>query len=200
MHPDGAFRWNDKDAMRSLASEISFGMLFLTTAEGPRVAHLPFVFVDDDRIGFHMSRGNALAKHLHEEEVLFVVNGPDCYISPDWYGIKDQVPTWNYVALELQGRVHKMDEEALISQIDALSCQQENKLAPKPVWTRAKMSNGYFNQLLSGISGFEMTITAWRSTLKLGQNKNQIARNAAADGAEGAGAKAMADLMRNLSL
>jgi transcriptional regulator len=198
MHPNAAFRWEDRDAMRAFAAEISFGMLFLTTPDGPRVAHLPFVFLDDDRIGFHIARGNALTKHLDGAEALFVVNGPDGYISPDYYGIDQQVPTWNYVALELQGSVRKMNRDALIKQVDALSDYQEQRLAPKPIWTRAKMADGYFEKLLAGITGFELEITAWRSSLKLGQNKPEEVRRAAADGAEASGNRAIAHLMRNL--
>ena len=198
MHPNPTFRWDDRDAMRAFAAEVGFGMLFLTTPDGPRVAHIPFIFLDDDRIGFHVARGNALAKHLHGADGLFVVNGPDGYISPDWYGIVDQVPTWNYVALELQGPVAKMDEAALIAQADALSENREARLAPKPMWTRYKMADGLFDKMLRGITGFEMTISAWRSTVKLGQNKSMEVRAAAANGAEAAGNRAIAHLMRNL--
>ena len=198
MHPNPTFRWDDRDAMRAFAAEVGFGMLFLTTPDGPRVAHVPFIFLDDDRIGFHIARGNALAKHLEGADGLFVVNGPDGYISPDWYGIVDQVPTWNYVALELQGPVAKMDEAALIAQADALSENREARLAPKPMWTRDKMADGLFDKMLRGISGFEMTISAWRSTVKLGQNKSMEVRAAAANGAEAAGNRAIAHLMRNL--
>ena len=199
MHPNAAFRWENRDAMRALAKDIGFGMLFLNTPDGPHVAHLPFVFLDDDRIGFHMARNNAIARYLDGAEALFVINGPDGYISPDYYGIPDQVPTWNYVAVELVGSVVKMDEAALIAQSDALSHHQESKLAPKPVWTRAKMADGMFEKMLRGIYGFEMHITTWRSTLKLGQNKADAVRIAAADGAEEAGNIAIADAMRNLA-
>ena len=200
MHPNAAFRHEDRDAVRAFAAKIGFGMLFLTTPDGPRVAHVPFVFLGDDRITFHLARGNAITKHLDGAEALFVINGPDGYISPDWYGIDDQVPTWNYIAFELQGRSRKMDEAALIAQVDALSQNQETRLAPKPVWTRDKMAHGYFDKLLRGITGFEMTITAWRSTVKLGQNKSAEVRAAAADGAEAAGNRAIAHLMRTLPI
>ena len=198
MSPNAVFRWDDRDAVRAFATETGFGTLFLTTPDGPRVAHLPFVFLDDNRIGFHLARNNALTKYLDGAEGLFVINGPDGYISPDWYGIDDQVPTWNYVAVELQGPVVKMDEVALIAQADALSAMHETRLAPKPVWTRDKMTDGHFDKMLRGITGFEMTVTAWRGTLKLGQNKTAEIRAAAANGAEAAGNPAIAHLMRNL--
>lgn len=196
MHPNAAFRWEDRDAMRAFAVEVGLGMLFLTTPDGPHVTHLPFVFLGDDRIGFHMARNNAIAPYLDGAEALFVINGPDGYISPDYYGVADQVPTWNYVALELVGLVRKMNEAELIAQSDALSDHQELKLAPKPVWSRAKMTDGLFQKMLRGIYGFEMEVTTWRSTRKLGQNKPEAVRLAAADGAAAAGNIAIADAMR----
>ena len=56
-----------------------------------------------------------------------------------------------------------------------------------------------FEKMLRGIYGFEMHITTWRSTLKLGQNKADAVRIAAADGAEEAGNAAIANAMRNLT-
>ena len=199
MHPNAAFRWDDRDALRGFAREIGFGMLFAGTPDGPRVAHLPFVFLDDDRIAFHTARGNGIAKHLDGTEALFVVNGPDAYISPDWYELgNDQVPTWNYLALEMQGPVRRMSDDELTAQADALTAEQEARLAPKPEWTRHKMSDGLFDKMRGAIIGFEMRVTGWRSTAKLGQNKPQEVRNHVANALETRGQKAMALLMREL--
>jgi transcriptional regulator len=197
MHPNSAFRWEDRNALRDFAREIGFGIVFAATPDGPRVAHAPFVFLDEDRIGFHLARGNGVTKHLGNAEALFVINGPDGYISPDYYGMDDQVPTWNYLALELQGTIRRMSTEELTAQVDALSCEQESRLAPKPEWTRGKMSDGLFDKMLGAIVGFEMTVTAWRSTAKLGQNKPAQARALAADALEARGNKAVALLMRS---
>ena len=199
MHPDPKSRWEDRDAMRAFAREIGFGMLFAATPDGPRVAHIPFVFLDDDRIGFHISRGNGIIRGLESGEALFVVNGPDAYISPDWYGIDNQVPTWNYLSLEMQGAVTKMDRDTLIAQADALSLHNEMRLAPKPAWTRDKMADGLFDKMLGGIWGYEMRVTAWRGTKKLGQNKSAEARAGVADALDARGQRAMALLMRDLA-
>jgi transcriptional regulator len=196
MHPNPIFRWEDRASLRVFAEQIGFGTVFAATPDGPRVAHVPFVFLDGERIGFHVARGNGIAKHLDGAEALLVVNGPDGYVSPDWYGIDDQVPTWNYLTLELQGSVAKMDRDTLIAQADALSAQQEARLAPKPEWTRRKMADGLFEKMLGAIIGFELRPTAWRGTAKLGQNKTEAVRMAAADGADAAGNRALAHLMR----
>jgi transcriptional regulator len=201
MHPNSAFRWKDRDALRAFAEEIGFGMVLATTPDGPRVAHAPFVFLDEDRISFHLARGNGIARHLANSEALMVVNGPDAYISPDWYGLDhNQVPTWNYLALELQGAVARMDRDALVAQVEALTAAQEARLSPKPVWTRDKMDEGVFDKMIGAIIGFEMRITAWRGTAKLGQNKPEAAREGAAAALDACGQSAVAHLMRTLIL
>lgn len=199
MHPNSAFRWDDRAALRGFAEAIGFGMLFAATPDGPRVAHVPFVFLDDARIGFHIARGNGIARHLAGSDALLVVNGPDGYVSPDWYQLdNNQVPTWNYLAAEFEGPVTRMDTAALVAQIDALTAAQESQLAPKPVWTRGKMDEGRFEKMIEAVQGFELRVAGWRGTAKLSQNRAEVARLNAADAAEVAGNRALAHLMREL--
>ena len=197
MHPNAAFRWEDRDAMRALVSELGFGTLFAATPDGPRVAQVPVVWLDDDTLGLHVARGNGIVRQLDGATALFTVLGPDGYISPDWYGLgPDQVPTWNYVAVELEGTIRKMEHDALVAQIDQLSAEQEAKLDKAP-WTRAKMDARLFDKMTSAIVGFRLEIAAWRGTIKLGQNKPEAARLAAANGAEAASRRGIAHWMRN---
>ena len=184
--------------MRDFVSETGMGMVFQNTADGPRVAHVPLLWDGDDRILFHLANGNALTRNLANDSMLCVVNGPDAYISPDFYGLEDQVPTWNYVAVELEGRAKKLDRDALVKMINDLSHFHESRLAPKPIWTSEKISAGLFDKMLGAITGFAMDIKAWRGTAKLSQNKPESARLHAAKALDGQGRKAMAHIMRTL--
>ncbi len=196
MHPDPRLQWTDRAAMLAFVRAQAFGAVFLTTPDGPRVAHVPLIFHGEGRIGFHVSRRNALAPHLDGARILVVVQGPHAYVSPDWYGMPDQVPTWNYVAVELEGVARATDAEALLAELDQLSAEQAARLAPKPAWSLDSLSPGVAARMAGGIAGFVMTIEAWRGTAKLGQNKPDAARLAAADGLEAAGARDVAALMR----
>lgn len=197
MHPHPAFRWEDRPAIRDLVRDIGFGALFAATPDGPRVAHVPVVWLDEDTLGFHLARGNGLARHLDGATGLFSVQGPDAYVSPDWYGAgPNEVPTWNYVAVELEGAVTRTDEAGLVAILDAISHEQERRLAPKPEWTRGKMDPALFAKMTGAIIGFRLDIQAWRGTRKLGQNKPDAARLAAADALEAQGRRTVATLMR----
>ena len=196
MHPDKAFGWHDRAEMRAFIEQIGLGALFAATPAGLRVAHVPVLFLADDRIGFHLSRHSPLATHLMDGEALFVAQGPHAYISPDWYGLEDQVPTWNYVAVELDGYATAMNREDLVVLIDAISKQHEAPLAPKREWTRDKMSPGLFERMLGGIVGYSFTIREWRGTMKIGRNKPETARLSVAAALAERGERDMAALMQ----
>ena len=179
MHPNRAFAWENEEAMLAFLGEIAFCTI---CAEGPVVAHAPVVVAGPDRIRFHLSRGNRAAAGLDGRRAILSCLGPDAYISPDWYGTPDQVPTWNYLAVEAEGPLRRLDPAELPALLDALSVAHEARLAPKPLWTRAKMAPGRFEAMLNAIIGYELGIEELRGTRKFGQTKRPEERRAAADG------------------
>lgn len=195
MHPNRKFHIADRDSMAALVRELGFGILFVATADGPRAVHVP-VLLDGERLRFHVSRGNLAYSALAAGgDALFVATGPHAYISPEWYGLEDRVPTWNYVAVELEGPVSTLDADALARLVDDLSAEQEARLAPKIPWTRDKMSPGRFEGLLKAIAGFEMRIAAWRGTAKMDQDKPDAVRARIAGALAERGERATAEMM-----
>jgi transcriptional regulator len=200
MHPNPAFRSEDRALFEALIDEVGFGTVFATVPDGPRVAHAPIVSTGDGAVHFHLSRANALTRHLDGMTALVVINGPDAYVSPRWYMERGAVPTWNYVALELEGRVRKMADEGLAGLLQALGARQEARVAGGgEEWTPASVPQDYWDKLIRGIVGFELEVLAWRPTLKLSQNKSAEDREAVAAGLEANGAAALAQLMRTLA-
>lgn len=198
MHPNPLYRSDDRGLMESLVEEIGFGMVFAQTPDGPRVAHTPLLTTGDGAVQFHLARGNALSRHLDGATALIVVNGPDAYVSPRWYANRDTVPTWDYVALEMEGRVRRMADEGLEAFLHAAIEKHEGRLAGAP-WRAAESSEKVWAGLFRGITGFEMEVLAWRPTLKLSQNKTPADRETIAAGLEDAGHAALAHLVRSLA-
>ncbi len=196
MHPNRKFHVDDRDAMTALVRDQGFGLLVAASAEGLRAVHVP-VLLDGDRLRFHVAKGNLIhAALLAGGEALFVATGPHAYVSPDWYGLDDRVPTWNYLAVELEGEVRPLEPGALVGFLDELSDLHEARLAPKPAWRRGKMSEGRFEGLLKAITGFEMRIRAWRGTAKLDQDKPPEVRARLVEALERRGETTMAKAMR----
>lgn len=177
MHPNRAFAWEDREEMLGFVAGIAFCTV---AADGPMVAHVPVVVERPDRIRFHVARGNRA--RLDGRRAIVSCLGPDAYVSPDWYGTPEQAPTWNYLAVEAEGPLRRLDEAELTALLDDLGAAHEARLAPKPAWTRAKMSAGRFEAMLKAIIGYELVIEDLRGTRKLGQHKSGAEREGAANG------------------
>ena len=197
MHPNPLFRSEDRALFEALIDEIGFGMVFLTTPDGPRVAHTPLLSTGDGAVQFHLARGNALTKHLDGANALITINGPDGYVSPRWYANRDTVPTWDYVALELEGRIRRMDTDGLDGLLHALILRHEGRIAGEP-WQAEEASEHLWRSQLAGILGFELEVLAWRPTIKLSQKRSPEERETIMAGLESAGSPALAALMRSL--
>jgi transcriptional regulator len=199
MHPNPAFRTTATDANLAFARNRGFGMLTVNGPDGPLAAHIPFLIsADGATLDLHLARSNPIARSPLPAKALIAVSGPDAYISPDWYGVPDQVPTWNYVAVHLRGTLCELPIETLRGHADALSARFEADLLPKKPWVSAKMTEGVMDRMMRMIVPFRMDIEAIDGTWKLNQNKDAAVRLAAAEHLERSadpGAQAIAALM-----
>jgi len=202
MHPNPAFRSQGRATNLAFARQRGFGMMTVNGVEGPQVSHVPFLLSEDGcLVETHLVRSTPLARSL-PAEALLAVQGPEGYVSPDWYGLPDQVPTWNYIAVHLRGRLEPAPPETLRDLLDRQSALFEAQLAPKPAWTTAKMPDETLKRLMRAILPCRMHVTSIEGTWKLGQNKPEPARLGAAAGVEASAlsseAGVLAALMRML--
>ena len=172
MHPDPRFRWSDQEAMRAFVAETAFALIATIIDGRPATAQAPLLMAPDGSVHFHLSRANRLAPVLAGAPVIASVMGQHFYVSPDWYGTADQVPTWNYRLVEIEGVVRRLDEAELRDQVDGLSAAHEARLAPKPAWTSAKMDQLKRGQMVGAIAGFAIDAPRFAGTIKMGQNKS----------------------------
>lgn len=203
MHPNSAFRRESRERALSFARERGFGVLCVVASDGVLAAHLPFL-LEEERVAAHLARANPLARRLlgGPAAALMIVSGPDAYISPDWYGEADKVPTWNYVAVHLRGELRLLNDAALAAHLDRLAANFEARLAPKLAWTTATLDRALLRDLTRQIVPVAMTIESVDSTFKLNQNRSTAAQAGAtaalgAGGTPGMETRALAALMRS---
>ena len=196
MHPSRAFHDLDEEAALAAAERIAFAHIVTVMDGAPIVAHAPIARAGERAFRFHLARGNRLTPHLDGARVLLSLVGEHGYITPNWYRPPgDQVPTWNYVAVELDGTARLLPDEALVEQLDRLAEMHEPGLSPVP-WTRGKMDPAKFDAMRKAIRGFEVTVAAVRVTNKLGQNKPVDDRAGVIAGLEASGNTALAAAIR----
>jgi len=172
MHPSPAFHETDPGSLAALVADRGLALVMGVAGGRILLAHAP-VLLAEGRLRFHLSGANALGEALSAPgaRAVAVVTGADAYVSPDWYAAADQVPTWNYVSAEMEGPVRALGREEAAILLDDLSAHFEAALAPKPPWTRAKMTPGRFETMLGAIRAFEMTLERFEGVTKLSQNK-----------------------------
>jgi transcriptional regulator len=180
MHPAAAFRETDEARLLAHLAAHPFATIAAAPDGRPRIAHAPVIARRTEAgfvLDFHLSRANGLAPFIAGGfRAVAVSLAAEAYISPDWYEGPDQVPTWNYVSVEAEGPVTALDGAGLVALLDDLSAQEEGRLAPKPAWTRGKMSPGRFEAMLTGIIGARLTLERLEGTTKLSQNKGEADR------------------------
>jgi len=193
MHPNPAFSWGDAQAMRAFVSEIAVAHLF--AGQSLAVAHAPVLVREDGALWFHLARGNALCAALVEGAgVVASVAEAGHYVSANWYADgRTNVPTWNYRAVEVAGRLRRLERAELVEQLDALSALHEARVCED--WSRLKMEPARFEAMCGAIIGFALEDAVWRGTLKASQNKAAAERANVAAGLRGVGAMAAAEVV-----
>ncbi|MFK7874860.1 MAG: FMN-binding negative transcriptional regulator [Paracoccaceae bacterium] len=187
MHPNPVFHTKEAHENLAFAKARAFGMLAVNGPEGPLLSHVPFL-VDDDCVWLHLVRSNPIARILKTPQIAkIVVSGPDSYVSPDWYGVRDQVPTWNYVAVHLTGQLELRNPSELRALLERQSAHFETQLLPKKPWRTDKMTPEVMEKMMRMIVPCRLHLTDIQGTWKLNQNKPDDLRLSAADHIEGSG-------------
>ncbi|WP_372572691.1 FMN-binding negative transcriptional regulator [Ruegeria jejuensis] len=203
MHPNPAFRGTETARNIRFARERGFGILAAASDGPPLMSHVPFLLSEDSSIAdLHLVRSNPILRLLKSPVAARIaVSGPDGYVSPDWYEIPDQVPTWNYVAVHLTGTLETRPQSELRALLDRQSDFNETRLLPKPPWTADKMSDDALARMMRMIVPCRLRVQAIDGTWKLNQNKPDEVRLRAADrlaeGGFGAETQALSALMRD---
>jgi transcriptional regulator len=186
MHPNRAFDWNDPEAMLRFVDTQTFAQVFTASDAGLFVVHVP-VMVRDGRVWFHVSRRNRIAGEIDGRRLLVNVTGRHAYHSANWYISRNEVPTWHYESVEIEGEARMLSDDELVTLLDELSDWMERRHSHDEPWTRDKMEPGRFEALTRAIVGFEVNPAEIRGTRKFNQHKKGEELAAIIDGQRGAG-------------
>ena len=129
MYIPAAFLQTDQPKLFDFIDAHSFGTLVTYGDGGPFASHLPF-WLDRDwgasgALLTHVARANPQSAHALGDSALAIFTGPHCYISPTWYGARAAVPTWNYTAVHVYGRLEIVDESTLFGLLERLVAEYE---------------------------------------------------------------------------
>ena len=128
----------------------------------------------------------------------------DAYVSPNWYPSKFKhgrvVPTWNYEAAHVTGRLTWIDDPAWLKAQLALLTDRFERAQAKP-WALDDAPDDYIERQLAGIVGVELAIREVRVKRKLSQNRapaDRLGVTAGLSGSDAPGDQAVGAAMAKL--
>ena len=118
----------------------------------------------------HVSKLNPQAESfITNDDVLAVFSGSHSYISSSWYD-HENVPTWNYLAVHIYGKVTILNYEEAVLSLKRLVDKYESK-SENPV--RVEDLSKETMHEAKGIVAFEIEISSIESVKKLSQNRDE---------------------------
>jgi transcriptional regulator len=180
------------EVLHELMQREPFAVVVTLGASGLNANHLP-LDLDTATAPFgtlrgHVSRANAMWKEPSSVETLVIFEGPQHYVTPDWYPTKAEtgksVPTWNYVVVHAYGTPRFIEDPAwLRAHVERLTNRHE---AGRPVpWQVSDAPEDYVQGQLKGIVGFELPITRITGKWKVSQNRTDADRRGVIAGLRG---------------
>ncbi|MEP3112460.1 FMN-binding negative transcriptional regulator [Nisaea sp.] len=179
MYTPPHFREDDVALLHETIRRIAFGTLVTLGPDGLVASHVPML-LDADKgergtLTGHLAKANIQTRtEATEIEALAIFQGPEAYITPNWYATKQEhgkvVPTWNYVAVHTYGPISFFeDAERLREQVSRLTDRHE--AANSEPWALNDAPEKFVRGQLKGIIGFEIPITRMDGKWKLSQNR-----------------------------
>ena len=179
MYTPAQFKLEDAAEAHALMRAHPFAILVTLAREGLIGTHLPTVLKVDDanplgRIECHVARPNPQWKTFAEIDALMIFQGPEAYVTPNWYPSKSEhgkvVPTWNYAVVHAYGRPQVMEDATWLRRhVSELTAQQEASEAVP--WAVSDAPDSYVAAMLRGIVGFRFGIARLEGKWKMSQNR-----------------------------
>ena len=179
MYTPPHFREDDITVLHETIRRIAFGTLVTLGPDGLVASHVPMLLDtgkgERGTLTGHLAKANIQTKtESSDVEALAIFQGPDAYITPNWYATKQEhgkvVPTWNYVAVHAYGPISFFeDAERLRDQVSRLTDKHEAENAAP--WAVNDAPETFVQSHLKGIIGFEIPLTRIDGKWKLSQNR-----------------------------
>ncbi len=178
MYIPDLFKNENQEEIQNFIHENGFAILVNTTNGKLWATHIPLI-LDTNANGNpilvgHISKENPQAESFkNNSEVLCIFSGAHTYISSSWYD-HENVPTWNYIAVHVYGKVkiHSLEESinSLKKLVDKYEKHQENPVKVERLSQKTMLQ-------ARGITSFEIEITSIEAKKKLSQNRDEKNHN-----------------------
>jgi transcriptional regulator len=199
--PDIYVNENRNEILRFI-EENSFAILVNQSNGKINATHIP-LFIEESNpnqlvLSGHISKLNPQSENFAENgNVLAIFSGAHSYISSSWYD-HEEVPTWNYMAVHVEGKIEILNEEQTLLHLENLVNKYE-KNSENPISTKS-LSKETMSQA-NGILAFNIIVENIDAVKKLSQNKSENNKKSIISHLEKSGdegARIIANEMKNI--
>lgn len=177
MYTPKHFEENNREKLVEFMKQYNFAAVVNKTKKRYWATHIPFLIEQNKGqiiLRAHMAKANPQwVSFNNNEEVLVIFQEPHAYISPELYDTKVSVPTWNYIAVHVYGI-----PEILSSREDKIKILEDSFAEFQPSYQKQweELPEKYREDLLNGITAFEIKVTEIEGKFKLSQNRTENER------------------------
>lgn len=170
------------ETLHQLVRDHPLGLLVTLGEQGLDANPIPFLLdpvLDAEGGGpgvlrAHVARANPVWREARGDvETLVVFQGPQAYVSPNWYPSKAEtgkaVPTWNYITVQARGRLVVRDDAAWVRQLVTRLTERHEATQARP-WAVSDAPPEYIKAMLRAIVGIEIPLSSLRGKWKMNQN------------------------------
>lgn len=166
-------RLDDMEEIISFIDRFSFGILLSKDNDRLIGTHIPIISNNNAKnlkLYAHIALANKQRKEIENQEVLLIFAEPHAYISTKNYNTEETVPTWNYMAIHIYGKVSILDQKDEIEDVMNLTIMKyESRYLDR--WKN--LSEDFKTGMLKGIVAFRIDISDIEAKAKLSQNKSE---------------------------
>lgn len=172
MYIPAIYKNENQQDIQNFIHQNGFGILVNQTDVKLWATHIPLLLEEKEGkqilVG-HVSRENPQAESFKtNDDVLAIFSGVHTYISSSWYD-HENVPTWNYLAVHVYGKVkiHSFEEtiEALKRLVDKYEAKSEKPVRVEDLSKKTMLQ-------ARGIVSFEIEITDIQAVKKMSQGRD----------------------------
>ena len=172
MYKFSYFQEADKNKVIEFMQANSFALLTGMGDDYPVVTQVP---LSVNIVNGHLELKGHLMKNtdhhkafLKNNRVMVVFTGPHCYVSARWYTDPQTASTWNYMTVQVKGKIIFTDEAGTREAIEAVTNYYE---APESPAAYKNIPEEYIARLVKAITGFYIEVDSVDHVFKLSQNK-----------------------------
>lgn len=173
MYIPAIYKNENQEEIQNFIHKNGFGILINQLDGKPWATHIPMLLIEN-KLGNqvlegHVSIENPQANFLVNQQLfLAIFTGPHAYISSSWYD-HENVPTWNYTAVHVYGKITILDYESTVLSLKRLVDKYE-ATSKSPI----KIEELSAKTMLQarGIVAFQLEVSSIEAVKKISQNRD----------------------------